>query len=134
MSVATNVLHSLHAPLLLATTDIDINVTFSSSSHDPNDILLYDFDRQVFLEVMLVYAAPMAAALVVRHSAHAACPMTRWSVSYQASRLTQLLICALCPSCLPPGRLYRIVPKPLPIRLDPLLVAARLAGLCARRR
>jgi hypothetical protein len=74
MSVATNVLQSLHAPLLLATTDIDINGTLSSS-HDPNDILLYDFDRQVFLEVMLVYAAPMAAALVVRHSAHAACPM-----------------------------------------------------------
>jgi len=82
MSVAPHVLQSLHAPLLLATTDTDINVTFSSS-HDPNDILLYDFDRQVFLEVMLVYAAPMAAALVVRYTSQPAttalaeCAMTR---------------------------------------------------------
>ena len=62
-------LRPLHAPLTFA-----VNATAaallnsSSSSYSSEDILLHNFDRDKFMQVMLVYAAPCVAAILVRRT------------------------------------------------------------------
>lgn len=64
--MASAVMHALHAPLLLSTLTNDTSSGWSNVTADDGDtILLRDFDRQVFVEVMLMYAAPCAVAFIV---------------------------------------------------------------------
>ncbi len=65
MSAAPFALSALHAPLFLSTNTSDelLNVTLSSSSNGDH-ILLDDFDRDIFMQVMVVYAAPCIVAIL----------------------------------------------------------------------
>ena len=88
---AASLVSALDTPLLkwslgMANTTVAASINSTSVDWSADAIRLHDFDRTRFYQVMIVYAAPCAVALLVSHTAQ----RRRSKCAKKASRVIDL--------------------------------------------